>query len=67
MTPTQLLDDYTKNKRYGSIEFVYKDGNIVFVKKVETLLTTASYEKNSTAAPRERENGVNHRDTTQNY
>ncbi len=65
MTPSQLLDDYTKNKRYGSIEFVYKDGNIVFVKKVETLITSASYEKNSTAAPRG-DYGVNHRDFPKN-
>lgn len=59
MTPAELLSDYAKNKRFGSIEFVYKGGNIVFVKKVETLIT-APYEKNSMEAPRG-EHGVNHR------
>jgi len=65
MTPSQLLDDYAKNKRFGSIEFVYKCGNIVFVKKVETLITSAPYEKNSMAAPRG-DNGVNHEHFTKN-
>jgi hypothetical protein len=65
MKPTQLLEDFASNKRYGSIEFVYKGGNIVFVKKIETLIPEAPYEKNSMEAPRGT-NGVDHRKSATN-
>jgi len=65
MTPAELLSDYKANKRYGSIEFVYKDGNIVFVKKVETLITAANG-KNPNVAPRG-EHGVNNGHLSENY
>jgi len=50
MTPTELLRDFTTNKRYGSIEFEYRAGELVFVRKKETLMP--HYEKNSTVTPR---------------
>jgi hypothetical protein len=65
MTPTELLSDYKTNKRYGSIEFVYKGGNIVFVKKVETLITAADG-KNPIVAPRG-ENGTHNGNIPENY
>lgn len=61
MTPSQLLDDFTKNRRYGSIEFEYRAGELVFVRRKETLIP-ATYEKNSTVVPR-RENGTHDRDS----
>jgi hypothetical protein len=63
MTPTELLKDFESNRRYGTLEFVFKDGNVVFMKKVETLLP---YEKNSMAAPKEY-HGTNHRFSSEDY
>ena len=65
MTPTQLLDDFTKNRRYGSIEFEYRAGQLVFVRRKETLIP-ATYEKNSTVTPR-MEDGAYNRDANKNY
>ena len=64
MTPSQLHDDFTKNRRYGSLEFEYRAGELVFVRRKETLIP-ATHEKNSTVVPR-RENGTHYRDTTEN-
>ena len=61
MTPTQMIDDFTKKRGYGSLEFEFRDGVIVFVRRKETFMP--SYEKNSMVAPSRGEHGVNYRDT----
>jgi hypothetical protein len=67
MSPSQLIDDFTKNHRYGSLEFEFRAGELTFVRKKETLIpASASYEKNSMVAPRG-EHGVNYRDTDKTY
>ena len=37
---TSLLDDYTRNNRWGTIELTFKNGCLVFVTKKETLVST---------------------------
>lgn len=37
-----MLHDLHDNKFYGSIEIIYKDGEIQFLKKVETVKPTTS-------------------------
>jgi hypothetical protein len=64
MTPSELLKDFTTNGRYGSIEFEFRAGEIVFVRKKETLMP--HNEKNSTVVPRG-ENGTYNRDANKNY
>lgn len=64
MTPSQLLDDFTKNHRYGSIEFEYRAGQLVFVRRKETLVP--HNEKNSTVVPRT-ENGTHKSNQPENY
>lgn len=64
MTPEQLISDFKKNRKYGNIELVFKDGDIVFYKAAETFVP--AYEKNSDGMPR-RENGINDRERTKNY
>jgi hypothetical protein len=65
MRPSDLLDDFTKNHRYGSIEFEYRAGELVFVRRKETLIP-ATHEKNSTVVPR-RDDGTHERDFSKNY
>jgi hypothetical protein len=64
MRPSELLDDFTKRRGYGSIEFEFRDGVIVFVRRKETFIT--AQEKNSAAVPRG-EHGTHNRDTNQTY
>lgn len=65
MTPQQLHEDFTKNRKYGSLEFEYRAGELVFVRRKETLIP-AAHENDSTAVPRG-EHGTNHRVGAKNY
>ena len=61
MTPTDLINDFAKNKRWGRIELVFRSGEVVFYKKEETFVPHT--EKNSVnAAPRKEEYGSDYRD-----
>jgi hypothetical protein len=65
MTPQQLIVDFEKNKRYGSLEFEFRAGELTFVRRKETLIPHS--EKNSAAVPVRRENGTYNRDANQTY
>lgn len=60
MTPAQLHEDFTRNRKYGSLEFEYRAGELVFVRRKETLIPASAHENDSTAVPRG-EHGTNNR------
>lgn len=65
MTPNDLLSDFAKNRKWGSIELVYRNGVVVFFKAVETFMP--HNEKNSMREAPRMENGADHRDFSTNY
>lgn len=53
----KLIDDFTKNFRYGTLEFEYRNGELVFARCKETFIPPS--EKNSAVGPlRVRHNGT---------
>ena len=52
MNPTDLHNRFAKEGKYGSIEFVYKGGKIVFAKATETFVSSPADENNSDGVPR---------------
>lgn len=51
-----LIDDWTKNYRWGTLEFEYRAGELVFARAKETFIPPS--EKNSAVPGRVRHNGT---------
>jgi len=57
LQPSELHEHFTRNKKYGTLKFVYKAGRLVFTAVEQTFVADAD-EKNSKLM-REEHNGAN--------